>query len=339
MDPASSTPFTDAATDPATDPSADSAGASTGRQRPTVLLDCDPGLDDAVAIALALDHADVAAITTVGGNVGIELTTANALGLTELLGRADVPVHAGHDDPFAAAPVQRAAQVHGSNGMGDAELPTPSRPATSDDAVGAIVEATHRHPGLWIVATGPLTNVAHAVTADPSLVERVAGLSWMGGSSRYGNVTAVAEFNAWADPEAVAVVLDAGFPTLCQLGLNVTHTVLLDAAWIERLAVATEGTSTAVFVEILRFYLSRQRTVSVLDGAAVHDALAVLRVTHPEHFAGTPRHVEMILEGPARGMTMVDERPRPSDGNEQVEVVTHADAAALRSMIWNTLTG
>ena len=303
------------------------------------MLDCDPGLDDAVAIALALDHADVAAITAVGGNVGIDRTTENALALTDLLGRPDVPVHRGHDEPFAAAPVQRAAQVHGANGMGGADLPVPSRREASVDAPGAIIEASHVHDELWIVATGPLTNVAHAVTRDPGLAGRVAGLSWMGGSSRYGNVTAVAEFNAWADPEAVDVVLRAGFRRMLQLGLNVTHTVLLDEPWIERFAATTEGTAMHVFADVLRFYLSRQSTVSVLAGAAVHDALAVLRVTHPALFSGSLRRVEMALDGVARGMTIVDERPKPSDGDENVEVVEWADADALRSIMWDTLTG
>lgn len=231
------------------------------------MLDCDPGLDDAVAIALALDHTDVVAITTVGGNVGVAATTHNALAVTELVGRADVEVHAGHDEPIDAAPIQRAADVHGPNGMGDTALPEPTRPPTSTDAVGALLTASHEYDDLWIVATGPLTNIAHAIRRDPTIVDRVRGLSWMGGSSTYGNVTAAAEFNAWADPEAMAVVFGAGFERVLMHGLNVTHTVLLDDAWIDRLA-AVDGAVAATFAGVLRFYRRRQIELSTLPGAS-----------------------------------------------------------------------
>lgn len=303
-----------------------------------MVLDCDPGLDDAVAIALALDHLDVAAITTVGGNVGIEMTTANALAVTELLGRADVPVHAGHDDPFGGRPIQRAAEIHGPNGMGRTRLPTPSRPMTSDDAVSAILEASHRHPGLWLVATGPLTNLAHAVEQDRTLLDRITGISWMGGSSTYGNVTSVAEFNAWADPEAVDAIFRCGAPRLLMHGLNVTHQVLLDEAWIAALAAEGNGPVANSFAELLEFYRQAQAEQSTLAGAAVHDALAVLSVSHPELFRSEPRDASCVLSGEARGMTIVDQRPRTTPAEPTIELVTDADADRIRSLIHATLT-
>ena len=117
-----------------------------------MILDCDPGLDDAIAIVLALAHADVLGITTVGGNVGIEHTTSNAIAVSELVGRSDVPVHAGHDRPLSGARVARATDHHGPTGTGDVRL-SPGRPPESHDAVGFIVETVRAHPGTWLVAT------------------------------------------------------------------------------------------------------------------------------------------------------------------------------------------
>ncbi|MEM1333984.1 MAG: nucleoside hydrolase [Actinomycetota bacterium] len=304
--------------------------------RTSIVLDCDPGLDDAVAIALALRHCDVAGITTVGGNVGIEMTTANALAVTDLLGRSEVEVHAGHDRPFGGLATERAADVHGPNGMGDTELPAPTRPATSSDAVRFLLDRSRATDGLWLVATGPLTNIAHAVTADPTLVDRVAGVSWMGGSTTYGNATAAAEFNAWADPEAADVVLGAGFRRVLMHGLGVTHSVLLDEAWIDGLA-STGGTVATTYADILRYYLHSQTAVSVLDGAAVHDALAVLHVSHPDLFAGVDRAVTVVRHGEARGMTLVDTRPMREPPAPNVEVVERADADAIRALIAEAL--
>lgn len=305
-----------------------------------MILDCDPGLDDAVAIAMALSLTDVVGITTVGGNVGVDMTTRNALAVCELVGRADVPVHAGHDEPFSGARVQRAAEVHGPNGMGNTALPEPSRPASSVGAVDAILAASEQHDDLWLVATGPLTNIAHAVTADPTLARRVVGLSWMGGSHTNGNITAAAEFNAWADPEAMAVVFDAGFERLLMHGLGVTHTVLLDDQWIDRLgAVGESGDElAATFASLLRFYRDRQAERIRLDGAAVHDALAVLHPARPDLFSFERHRVEAIVDGAARGMTLIDQRPLPDPARGNVDVVQSADADAIRDIMWSALT-
>jgi len=315
--------------------------ATTGSSsRPTIILDCDPGLDDAVAIAMALSLTDVVGITTVGGNVGVDMTTRNALVVCELLGRTDVPVHAGHDEPFAGTSLQRAADVHGPNGMGDTELPEPSRRASDTDAVDAILAASEEHDDLWLVATGPLTNLAHAVTVDPKLPQRVVGLSWMGGSHTNGNVTAAAEFNAWADPEAMNVVFDAGFDQLLMHGLGVTHTVLLDDLWIDRLGAGGESGDelAATFASLLRFYRDRQAERVSLDGAAVHDALAVLHPARPDLFSFERHRVEAIVDGAARGMTLIDQRPLPDPAAGNVDVVLSADADAIRDIMWTALT-
>ena len=304
--------------------------------RPRVILDCDPGLDDAVAIALALAHAEVLGITTVGGNVGIEHTTANAIAVCELLGRTDVPVHAGHDEPLRGPLVARATAYHGPTGTGDVVF-TPGRPADSEDAIGFIVEAARAHADVWLIATGPLTNVAHALAAAPDLVDRLAGISWMGGSATHGNVTAAAEFNCFADPEAAAAVFAAGHRELSMAGLDVTLTVTLDRLWIDDLAARLAGRPVAVLADLLAYYERGTRARTTLAGTPVHDALAVVRVTHPHLVAGTRRPVQVVTEGPTRGMTLVDRRParRPEPANALV--LEWADAAGLRELVADTL--
>jgi inosine-uridine nucleoside N-ribohydrolase len=298
-----------------------------------IILDCDPGLDDAIALALALRHADVVGITTVGGNVEVEHTTTNALAFCELLGRSDVPVHAGHDEPLAGRRVQRAVDYHGPRGTGDVELPPPHRGPDSTDAVGWLVETVRAAPGAWLVATGPLTNIGRALQVAPDLVDHVAGISWMGGSSTHGNTTPAAEFNCFADPEAAAVVFGAGHPNLSMAGLNLTLQVLLDRPWIDDLAARLAGRPAAAFTRLLAYYEERTRARSTLPGTPVHDALAVLRVTHPGLLAGRRRPVEIVTEGAARGMTLVDTRPNRPTAPGNCLVLEWADDASIRDVI------
>ncbi|NOX29390.1 MAG: nucleoside hydrolase [Actinobacteria bacterium] len=306
---------------------------------PRVILDCDPGLDDAIAIALALRHLQVVGIATVGGNVGLERTTANALALCDILGATHVPVHAGHDIPLSGSLEHRATEYHGPNGTGSVQLPNPSRPPTSVNAVEWIVETIRGEEGLTVIATGPLTNIAHALNAAPDIVERIAQVSWMGGSSDAGNTTAAAEFNCWVDPEAADIVFRAGLERLTMIGLNVTHTVLLDRPWIDQLRTDINKPELTVFADLLDYYEVRQRSLTTLAGAAVHDALAVINVSHPELLAGIKRPVEVILaEGAARGMTLVDRRPRREPAPVAATVIEWADGDSIRQLIHGALT-
>ncbi len=310
--------------------------SQTPRRR--IILDCDPGLDDAVAIALAVRHADTVGITTVGGNVGLEYTTANALALCDILGVPDLPVHAGHDLPLSGSLEHRATEYHGPYGTGSVRLAEPSRPATSADAVGWIIETVRAEEGIALVATGPLTNIALAFQKAPDIIKKLSQISWMGGSSDGGNTTPGAEFNSWVDPEATAMVFGAGHPNLVMVGLNVTHTVLLDRPWIDELRRHVQGTATEVFADLLDYYEIRQREMTTLAGAAVHDALAVIHVTHPRLLAGTRRPVEIVLnDGPARGMTLVDLRPMRNPTPANTTVIEWADASAIQDLIGQAL--
>src|SRR5450830_1528231 len=175
-----------------------------------ILLDCDPGLDDALALLLA--HGDpgleLVGVTTVGGNVGIRQTTANALALREYLGFGTVPVAAGAGKPLVGE-VREASHMHGETGLGSVRLPDSTLPASKQHAVDLIIETLRATPGaIHLVATGPLTNIALALEKEPAVARWAASFTIMGGSFTRGNATPAAEFNIYADPEAARVVFD-----------------------------------------------------------------------------------------------------------------------------------
>ncbi|HEY1738447.1 MAG TPA: nucleoside hydrolase [Acidimicrobiia bacterium] len=292
-----------------------------------VVLDCDPGHDDAVAIAVAAYRARLIGVTTVAGNVGLDLTTHNALGVLELLD-LDVPVHSGAAVPLAAADQapRHAEHVHGETGLAGAVLPEVTRTVESDDAVGYLIDVTKAVAGLWIVATGPLTNVALALERDPELAHRIAGISIMGGGT-FGNVTAAAEFNIHFDPEAADVVLRCGSPRILMCGLDLTHQFGVDDEFVARLRDLGNrfGPFCAGF---LAAYLENVRALTKRrDVAALHDPCAVLAVTDPELFAGARVPVDIETKGEhTRGMTLVDRRSW-TRGHGNVEWAEHIDAA------------
>ena len=301
---------------------------------PKIILDCDPGIDDALAIALAVSHCDVLAVTTVGGNVGVEHTTRNAGSVLALLGRSDIPVHMGADDPLAGPVAKRAEEYHGLNGLGGAVVPEPDVPVASHDAVGAIVEIVRANPGCWLVPTGPLTNIALAVSAAPDLAHLLAGISWMGGSTIGGNVTPCAEFNAWVDPEAAEVVLQfVSTHTIrfVMAGLNVTHTVTVDEGVVNSWRGSIRGDA---FAGLMESYLAQYRTRYTLPGAAIHDALAVVAVTHPELVTIQRCYIGVdCSSGPNRGRTSVDDRPLLVPSPANTDVVISADSAAIAALV------
>ncbi len=303
-------------------------------QRPRIILDCDPGIDDALAIALAVRHCDVLALTTVGGNVGVEHTTRNAGSVLAVLGRSKIPVHAGADNPLRGPVSKRAEEYHGLNGLGGAVVPDPEVPIASADAVGAIVSLVRANPGCWLVPTGPLTNIALAFRAAPDLAHLLAGVSWMGGSTTSGNVTPCAEFNAWVDPEAADEVLQyvsAHSVRFIMSGLNVTHAVTIDEAVVN----GWRGSRTGdVFAALMDSYLVQYRQSYTLPGAAIHDALAVVAVTHPSLIQSERMHVGMdCTDGPNRGRTSIDDRPLLVRPLANTEVVLSADATAISTLV------
>jgi inosine-uridine nucleoside N-ribohydrolase len=272
--------------------------------RPAIVLDCDPGHDDAVAILVASKYADLVGLTTVCGNSSLDNTTRNALAVLELAG-IDVEVHRGAAAPLVAE-FRDAAHIHGESGFGGV-VPTTTREPASDDASGYLLDVTRARDDIELVAVGPLTNVALAIRRDPGFVGRLAGLTIMGGGAGMGNVTAAAEFNIWCDPEAAAVVFESGV-NVRVVPLNLTTRVLIDAGHIAQIRSAATTTSSFI-ADLLDFYTARQREHGSDKGGAVHDACAVLAVTHPELFDLVERRVDIELAGVhTRGMTVVDER-------------------------------
>ena len=289
-----------------------------------MVIDCDPGLDDAIALILAHRHAEVIGITTVSGNAPLHATTDNALQVTALL-EADTPVHAGAGRPLAGEPVH-ALEVHGEAGLGGVEPIEHDRVPASDDAVSFLLDAADKD--VWIAALGPLTNLALAIERDPSWARRIAGLSLMGGGTGPGNATAVAEFNIYADPEAAARVFESGADlTMC--GLNLTRQLRTDDAVTDRLRGAASPRARFA-VQALDFLHDRVEALTGRRSAALHDPCAVLAVTHPELLETRPKQVRVELEGRlTRGMTVVDERllrPPPA-ANAEVAYAIDAERA------------
>ena len=268
-----------------------------------IILDCDPGIDDALAIAFAHGHPglELAGVTTVAGNVGLARTTANALAVCEFIGAAGTPVTAGCAGPLLR-PALDARQVHGDSGLGGAVLPPPAASPAAGHASDYIIDTAAAAPGeITLVATGPLTNIALAVRREPRLADWVRGFVIMGGSAGRGNVTPAAEYNIWADPEAAAVVFRAGW-TVTMLGLDVTLRTGASAAVLQRMSeLGPLGT------ELLRPALEQYRSVREPGGPPVHDVCAVAWVAQPDLFGLVPARVQVELAGQlTAGMTVTD---------------------------------
>jgi inosine-uridine nucleoside N-ribohydrolase len=298
-----------------------------------VLLDCDPGHDDVVAILVADRFCDLVAVTTVSGNAPLADCTRNALVTAELFGLA-VPVAPGCDRPLVQRPFH-APTVHGDNGLGGPTLAEPSRAASTDHAVEVIIETTRAREGMWLMPTGPLTNIAVAIRLDPGLVDRVEGISLMGGAIGAGNVTATAEFNVWSDPEAAHIVFGGGAP-LRMSGLEVTHQVLVGHSEAERVR-AVGGARAEFLADLLQFFADRYGERSGLAGGPMHDPLAVLAVTHPHLFGFSDRPVHVELSGGQRGTTVVDRRQATESRRPTCSVAETVDAPGLVELIVETL--
>ena len=300
-----------------------------------MIIDCDPGHDDVIAIILAHRHADVLGITTVTGNAPIQATTRNALAVIALIG-AETPIHVGAARPLEGEP-KHAPHVHGASGLDGVELPRHDAVPAGTNAVDFILETTAAEDDVWLVAIGPLTNVALALREDPSLAERVAGISLMGGSTTVGNATRVAEFNIWADPEAADVVFRCG-AKLVMCGLNLTHQLRTSDALTDRLE-AVASPRARFGSQVFGFLHERMEDLTGLREAALHDPCAVMAVTHPDLFRTEPRAVGIELTGDlTRGMTVVDQRTTRRRDPANVQVAYGLEADAAMGLVMDALT-
>ncbi len=269
--------------------------------RPTpILLDCDPGHDDAIALLLALGSPEVElrGVTTVAGNQTLEKTTANAIRVLELAGRGDLPVAAGSPRPLVRE-LHVASNVHGETGLDGPDLPPAQAEASGQHAVDFLAE---RLEGATVVATGPLTNVALLLARYPEV--RPERIVLMGGAIAEGNVTPAAEFNIWADPEAAARVFGSGLD-VTMVGLDVTHRALVTPGHAEELRGA--GRIGKAVAELLDFYGVFHREVYRFDGSPVHDAVAVAHVIDPALLELERLNARVDCESAlCRGRTVVD---------------------------------
>ncbi len=273
-----------------------------------IILDTDPGQDDAIAIltALASPELDVLGITCVAGNVPLPLTLANARKLVELSGRSDVPVFAGCSRPFVRSLVT-AEHVHGKTGLDGPELPEPTLPVDERHAVDFIIDTLRSHPEpVTLCPVGPLTNIAMAIVKEPSIVENIAEIVVMGGAWREGgNITPAAEFNIYVDPHAAHTVFESGAPIVVH-SLDVTHRALMSDEWIESLR--SLGTDVGIAsAEMLAFYERFDEEKYGTSGGPLHDPNVIAYLLEPSLYQG--KSVAVTIEiGSERtmGQTSVD---------------------------------
>lgn len=301
-----------------------------------LIIDTDPGQDDAVALMLALartDAFDVLGITTVAGNVGLPLTTGNALKLLELFGRTDVPVFAGAAAPLAV-PLETAEYVHGETGLNGWDFPEPTTPLRPEFGPDWIVDTVMSRPArsVTLAALGPLTNVALAMAKEPRLAAHLAGIVLMGGAQiEGGNVTPAAEFNIYVDPHAARRVFTSG-AEITVLSLDVTHQALIRRAWLDEV----RGLGTKVgeaFAGLLGFYERYDEEKYGTDGGPLHDPMTIAWLLKPELFKGKVVNVEIeTTPGLCFGQTVVD-RWSVTGRPKNATWITHVDADGFFDLI------
>ncbi len=280
-----------------------------------LIIDTDPGIDDAMAIALACAHPQIEllGLTTVFGNVSVDLATRNALSILEQFGFADTPVATGAARPLVQKPLPHPDFVHGQDGMGNIELPAPEGKAQALDAADFIIEQANAHAGqISLVAVGPLTNIALALQRDPQLPLKLEKLVVMGGAlDEPGNVSPVAEANFLGDPHAADKVFAVEWPATI-VGLDVTHKVLLFDSDMDELQQRS-----AIYGDLLRrssrFYIDFYSTTGAArdypePGCAMHDAAAVVCALHPEWFETVSGVVRVVEDGVAAGQLTMNRR-------------------------------
>lgn len=275
-----------------------------------IIIDTDPGQDDAVALLLALaapEDLDILAITTVAGNVPLPLTTINALKTVELAGRPEVPVHSGCDRPLRRELVT-AEYVHGRTGLDGADLPEPSIAPAPQHAVDRMIDLVMSHPpgSITLCPLGPLTNVATALLRQPDVAGRIAEIVLMGGGFfEGGNTTAAAEFNIYVDPHAADVVFRSGVP-ITVMPLDVTHKALILPRHLERFAALGTRVGEAVH-GLLAFYERYDVEKYGMEGGPLHDPCVIAFLLRPQLFGGRQIHVAVETASElTMGMTVAD---------------------------------
>lgn len=301
---------------------------------PKIILDCDPGHDDAIAIMLAGRHCNMLGISTVGGNVPLELTTRNALLCTQIY-KLDVPVHEGIALPLNTEAVH-APDIHGESGLGGPVLPDLKRELASSEAVRFIIDSARAHDDLHLVVTGPLTNIAVAFSQAPDIARKFKSVSIMGGG-HFGNRTPAAEFNIFFDPEAADIVFRSG-ANLIMCGLNLTHQFGIHKEELASMQAIDNDASRFISDMIKFFGATYEARYFGKFFPPLHDPCAVMALTHPELFEFEKRNVAIELTGThTRGMTLIDERGVKNDLPLNVNVATKIDRRKALDVLLETM--
>lgn len=298
-----------------------------------LIIDTDPGVDDAVALMLAVasPEVDLRAVTTVFGNVALPLTTRNAGSVLALAGRPDVPVAAGAARPLVHERAQRAEHVHGGDGLGgrSAHLPAPAAGPDPRGAVAVMAQVLREAAEpVTIAPIGPLTNVALLLALHPELAPRIGRIVWMGGALGAGNITGAAEFNAHCDPEAAHRVLTQPDVPVTMVPLDLTLRCPAGADWLA--ALDAGGPRGHELAQVIGHYRASYRERYGRDAVALHDAVAVLEAIAPGSLRTTALPVQVACDlGPARGATV----PTPGADGPPVAVALDADADAVLAAV------
>jgi inosine-uridine nucleoside N-ribohydrolase len=293
-----------------------------------VIIDTDPGVDDAFALLLAMRSPElkIEGITPVAGNVPLELTLPNALRMVEIAGRTDIPVAAGAKTPLTRRLVT-AAYVHGENGLGGAEFPEPKTKPVSEPAPEFIRMTVRKHPGeITLITIGPLTNVAMALDLDPDLHGMIPRIVMMGGSLSGGNITPAAEFNIYVDPEAARIVFQSGIP-ITMVGLDVTRKTGLTDAHVRRLESAQNPVSQAA-ANIAHHAIQHYREAGFLVDPNMHDSLAVAAFLNPSLLKWKEYYVDVETSGELTAGETLGYSPTAGDLRRSAE----AEKKAAQSM-------
>jgi inosine-uridine nucleoside N-ribohydrolase len=301
--------------------------ASAGASR--VIIDTDPGVDDAVALLLAMRSPElkIEAITAVAGNVPLELTLPNALRMVEIAGRTDIPVAGGAKAPLVRRLVT-AAYAHGENGLGGAVFPEPKIKPVAEPAAELIRRIVRKYPGeVTLIPVGPLTNVAAALNSDSELAGMVKGVHLMGGSLSGGNITPAAEFNIYVDPEAARIVFQSGIP-ITMVGLDVTRKTSLTEEHVRELEAGQNAVSQAA-AKIARNAIEHNHKQGYLVGPNMHDSLAVASFIDPTIVQWKDYYVDVETSGELTAGETVGYSPTAGDLRRRPEMEKQAERMNL----------
>ncbi|USS87929.1 ribonucleoside hydrolase RihC [Fructilactobacillus hinvesii] len=289
-----------------------------------IIIDCDPGIDDAAALSVAINHPelDVQLVTTVAGNVTVDKTTQNALKILEFFDKADqIPVAAGAEQPLVK-PFEDAARIHGESGMRGYEFPQPVTKPVQQTAVEALHTAIMQSlEPITLVPTGSYTNIGLLLAQYPDVKAKINRIVTMGGSLGMGNMTSAAEFNVFTDPDAAQIMYQAGIP-IVMIGLDVTMKALLTPETLT--TIANLNRSGQMLHDIIISDGDRNDA-----GVAMHDVNTIFYLRHPEAVTTTPYWVDIQTTGPAIGETVADIRGAYHAGQTNALVGTDIDAAAF----------